>query len=246
MSFIINPYRFAGSGASYEDEVLADSPQGYWRLDEASGNAIDIGSLAHDLTVTGSPTRSVSPGAVSDGTAYTFAGSQYLTGPQDTAYGLQNGVPAQNNTDTVTLECWAKWTSTTLQCIAGYRYTGTNEEMLIVFTGWNSGPGNLVIYQTGAMRCAAGGPYNDGNWHHIVARTQAAALGGATEGTLTLWVDGTQVATANADWPNLPASGYRVEVAHNNGIHTFVGSVDEVAIYGNLSDARIAAHHAAA
>lgn len=43
---------------AYSDEVTADSPVGWWKLNEASGNFADSSGNGNAMTVTGSPTRS--------------------------------------------------------------------------------------------------------------------------------------------------------------------------------------------
>lgn len=44
---------------TWQDFVLASKPAGFWRLGEASGNAIDLGAAKADGTYTASPTRNV-------------------------------------------------------------------------------------------------------------------------------------------------------------------------------------------
>lgn len=45
-----------GSAAELEAEILADSPLGYWKLDEASGNFADSSGNGRTMTAVGSPT----------------------------------------------------------------------------------------------------------------------------------------------------------------------------------------------
>jgi hypothetical protein len=55
---------------SYSSEVLADSPRGYWRMNEASGNPQDSsGNGLHMDTTTGTPIYSQTGAITSDSTA---------------------------------------------------------------------------------------------------------------------------------------------------------------------------------
>lgn len=225
MSLLINPYRF-GVPVSYSAEVLADSPLSYWRLDETSGNAIDIGSLAVAGVVAGSPTRGVA-GLVSDGTAYTFAGTSGIE-TADTA-----GYPHASESN-LTLEMWAKWTEgSTFMC--GFTLRDASDATVIEF---NRTAGKVGVWRGGSVIITSAASYNDGNRHHIVAK-YTATVGAA------LFIDGVSVSVSGTR--NGPTGTLRALIAQNwGGIQRFSGTIDEVAIYGAaLSDARIAAHYAA-
>jgi hypothetical protein len=78
---------------------------------------------------------------------------------------------------------------------------------------------------------------NDGSWHHLVfTRTQAT-------GTLTLYIDGTQVATGHGGTqPLTSAPGLRIGVLQS-GVNFLAGSIADAAVYATaLPAATVTAH----
>jgi PKD repeat protein len=109
-----------------------------------------------------------------------------------------------------------------------------------------AGRASFGVYQDAVKAVSSGPGLNDGKWHHVVGTV--GPLG------LRLYVDGQLVASRGdataaryysgvwriggdavpTGWPNRPTNGY------------FSGSVDEIAIYGNvLSPAQVASHFVA-
>ncbi|MFC0628999.1 exo-alpha-sialidase [Kribbella deserti] len=67
--------------------------------------------------------------------------------------------------------------------------------------------------------------YNDKAWHHVALQRKA--------GTLSIWVDGVQVATATAPAGSIsPARPFKMYVGQRlDGLHRFDGTLDEVRMY---------------
>ncbi|CAM5712254.1 exo-alpha-sialidase OS=Streptomyces alboniger OX=132473 GN=CP975_30580 PE=3 SV=1 [Streptomyces alboniger] len=80
------------------------------------------------------------------------------------------------------------------------------------------------------------GAYNDGQWHHVVLRRQAA------EGRLTLFLDGAPVTAADVPGSVSRTSPFGVHVGQrlDSRAH-FTGAIDEVRLHGRaLTDAEVA------
>lgn len=85
--------------SNYATAVMADSPVAYWRLNEASGNALDFTTNNHDGAFTGSPTRQAASLLTTDSDTCLAptANGQYFTIPYDAAF----------HTGSWTLEWWS-------------------------------------------------------------------------------------------------------------------------------------------
>lgn len=234
----------APAQAAYKDEVLADAPVGYWRLDEPTPPPIAPQTTAQNLG---------SLGVTADGTyAYGVQGQQpgALAGSTDTAARFDGTrflqVPYSveiNPNPPFTVEGWFKpavvLTGTTVTCpLASLRRVTPAAEGWIFYqtaTGWNFRLGdsfnNYTADITGTTVIAAD------TWYHV-----AAVYDGTT---VRLYVNGVEEATATTTdyWPN-PEVALGIGARGDNTFH-FNGIVDEVALYPTaLSASTIAAHHA--
>jgi uncharacterized repeat protein (TIGR01451 family) len=213
-----------GSGADYAATVLADSPGGYWRLGEASGNALDSSGNANHLSPTGTMTRDVAGAVTPDDGAVTFGGG-YLSGPD--AASLDLG-------DTFTLEAWV------------VRGTAGGSPRGIVSKGHNAyymrmlSNGQLNLLRANVAEVAESSvPIPATGWHHVLATKSG--------GTDHLYIDGVDV-TVNTGSSTFPDTAGRLTIGALDGTPSDPanGSIDEVAVYPTaLSSARIAAHYAA-
>ena len=101
------------TSSAYVTEVMADSPNAYFRMGEASGNVLDSSGNGLIGTPNGTPTYTQT-GAIGDGDTairLTSATSDYFSVPDDAL--LDPG-------DTFTLEAWVKRASTgAVHCILG-------------------------------------------------------------------------------------------------------------------------------
>lgn len=216
--------------AGYADEVLADSPVGYWRLGESSGTAAaDSSGNGLDGTYTGGVVlaEAGAPSSETD-TAARFDGS--------TGYVALPANALLNITGPITLECWLKSTSAAehLHFLGGYDpnspFAGYGLRLSAgKFGYWSGAHGSWV---------EASPSVNDGAWHHL-----AVSVSGTTA---SFYVDGAAAGTPSTQQPN-SYSGVRAigSRATGNGLF-FPGTLDEVAVYsGALSAARILAHYEA-
>jgi hypothetical protein len=231
----------------YSAAVLADSPVGYWRLGEFSGtNADDSSGNNRDGTFTG-PVLGVRGALPENNAAARFDGSN--------DYVDMGNVSAFAFTGAFSVEAWVKFTSAT-----GQRVIANKSNFETTAVGWSlfmdSGvhAGSIGFFVRATLLTvlvdinthSAGGHYNDGLWHHVVATW----TGDTTVNGAKLYVDGALVVqgTAAAGAAGTPAVPMRVGIGSNGTTSTFAwaGDIDEVALYGAvLSAARVLAHYTA-
>lgn len=221
---------------TYVQEVLADSPIGYWRLGETSGtNANDETSNNYDGTYSATYTLG-QPGPVAGGKSVSFAGTGYVT----------LGSPALlKRSHPISVEAWIYPTAWAAQ---------VNEYTLI--TEAYGGDGN-VRWMLGRPSGGSGvgfGYYTPGpDWSNVVRDPSDPPLDtwthyvGTYDGAnMYLYKNGVEVATR----PNtaaLPNGNETFYIGRNwAGATYFPGRMAEAAVYGSaLSPTRIAAHYAA-
>jgi PKD repeat protein len=219
---------------TYGKTVMADSPELYWRLDEASG------ATAVDSTGSGAD------GVYSGGISY-HAPSTVTT--QATGVGLNgsDGLIVDSNQVTnptvYSEELWFNTTTTSGGKLIGFGNASSGESDSYDRHVYMLDNGQLAFgVWTGDTNIATSpNSYNDGAWHQLVA----------TQGPdgMTLYVDGHSVAT-NPQTEAQAYSGYwRVGGDHvwEGSSDFFNGTADEVAIYpSELSASRVLAHYNAA
>lgn len=225
----------ASRHSSYSAAVLADTPLGFWRLDETTGalTALDSSGNGRALTVSSPPTMGVASLLTGDADAcMTFAAgsSQYLNSTNTT--NLPTGAAA------ITLECWIKIsgapgaTQFILDC--GDRSVATHHLVLAITSSRTIQLANGATTITSAA-LSTGAP------HHLV---------GTYDGTnLRLYVDGALAAGPTAATNALAYTGNSLAVGSQSGATPgsyFSGQIDEAAIYNTaLSAARVTAHYSA-
>lgn len=228
---------------SYAQSVLQDQPANYWKLGEAGGStAVDFAGK-DDLTIR--------PGV-------SFGSSGAINGDSDTGAsfnGTLDGVAANPTLafrpNTFTAEAWVKTNTTVGGKIIGYGNTQTTvsadydrhvymDDLGRIFFGVR--PGGSI-----GTRIAINSslPYNDNQWHHVVATLGSNGMQLFVDGVLvaekadttTAWpFDGYwRIGGDNlSNWPSRPTSRY------------LNGQIDEVAIYPTvLPLSRIQAHYTA-
>lgn len=80
---------------AYADEVLADSPLGYWKLDETSGTTVaDSSGNGRDGVLTGSPGRSA---GAPPGGGFDFDGSSRVNIADDAAWDVTTGLTIETS-----------------------------------------------------------------------------------------------------------------------------------------------------
>jgi hypothetical protein len=224
---------------SYSSEVLADSPVGYWRLDETSGtNAADSSGGSHDGTYTGGVTLNQASLLASDADASaSFDGSNdFVDIPHASALKPSHW----------TLEAWIyvpNSESTFGSALCG-AYDGSSVPFLI--GSWDGAFHTLkpsVGFYNGSWHVAqAGSDISKDAVHHIV---------GTWDGTtLKIYVDGS---LANSAVPgSSPTAGNTANLrigtrwdSSGDDKH-FKGRLDEVAIFNtDIGATRIGVHYTA-
>lgn len=201
---------------TYNSTVLTDAPKHYVTFDQ-TGTYTDSGSQNSSLTVFGSP---VAATGIS-GKGLTYNGTTdyvYINSPFD--FGASSAF---------TFECWFKSTAT------------TNYPTFIRRDG--NGVAYLMRLNMGKVEFYCGTPgivstnsYADGKWHHVVGVKNGSST--------TLYVDGVSVGTGSAVTTAQNSGAQAIHVGENSGSEMFVGTLDEVAIYGTaLSAAQVTAHY---
>lgn len=219
---VISSTVFSAPGA-YATEVLADSPNGYWRLGEASGTT--AASQVNSGTMNGAYQAEVTlgqPGLVS-GTDTSVA---LASGSMHDAYINIPNTSLLNMGDTFSLECW----------VSAASMTGTKNVIKkagdYILQATPSGPKLLFNTSTIATSTAT---LQSGPAYHIVATKSGS--------TVHIYVNGADVTETVAN----------VTVTNNSNALTIGDNaaglgitVDEVAIYPTaLSADRVLAHYVA-
>ncbi len=242
--------------APYPQQVLADGPMDYYRLDESSGTtAYDYvgGNNATYTNVTlGVPGYNSEASVKSDPseTAAEFGDFPPNDYAGDVPSYVNFGAPAGSNAE-FSVEAW----------FTEYLYSSIGDA--IVALGYGNG-GEQFVLDTGAgtagdlrfgVRNAAGtfssasssyAPADDGLWHHVVGVCDEAG------GTLSLYMDGKLVGTGTITAKSgllgatSPLSIGARQSANNHGTNydaQFYGAVDDVSLYDYpLTAAQVANH----
>lgn len=219
---------------SYASTVLADSPVGFWELDEASGtSAADSSGNSHTGTYLNTPTLAVAP-LITAGNAVTFL----ATSLQSVDIPLSAAFAANGK---ITLEAWIK---TTQSGAANPNFVGADPGTGVRYFQFRlgaSGQLEAIFFDSGGTPHTFDGSVvvNDGNAHHVAVTYDAAHV--------IFYVDGNLDTSTAATFILLGTSpdvfiGARTTDSGSN----FTGTIDEVALYtAALTGTRIAAHHAA-
>ena len=230
---------------AYSSVVRADGADTYWRLGDTFAAAPDSAADRMGLPF-GSPGMGAAAGAISGdaNTATSFDGTDdQIYSPQRVA-----------SPTVFSAEAWFRTDSTTGGKILGFgnampRRIGTNPALSSSYDRhvYMTNAGNLVfgVWTGSAQSLISPAPYNDNEWHHVVATQGPAGM--------TLYVDGEQVG-ANGETRNEAITGsWRIggdQLANNwpqmPGSKFFRGSIDEFAVYPTaLSADRVQAHYVA-
>lgn len=214
---------------AYVAAVLADSPAGYWQLNEGSGStAVDSSGHSLNGSYINSPTLS-GAGPMTGETSMTASvtGTKYASVADNNLLDLG---------DTWTLECWLFRTGT---AASQYIITkGANAYGLLV----TAGGGNQLTAQkldSTNLRVSLTGYPGDSTWHYVVAVKNG---GSGTE----LYRDASAAGTGgtNATCADTAVS-LKIGAYPSTGFE-FEGRMAHVAVYPTaLSTTRISAHYAA-
>ncbi len=234
--------------ADYPTEVLAQQPLAYWRFNENVSapeydTAANLGSLGAPGTGRYYDTvlRSVE-GAVAGDAAVGFSnptlGTSYFGSmrvPND---------PALNPNGPFTIEFWAKPSNNTASLLSPVSSMSfvTGRLGYLFYQNAASWQFRVGVGSSTTASLINGGVVAPNEWQHVVGVFTPTAL---PAGTMTLYVNGVQVATGVGNYePNTDAAFFVGSTASPN--RTFDGAVDEVAFYSTaLTAGQIAAHFAA-
>lgn len=229
---------------SYSAAVLADSPLGFWLLNETSGSTAVDSVGGRSLTYRNSPTLSVAGPSPLVSRGVTYNGSNQTSDSADQA------AFARRSSEAWSIEAWVKYTDSgsSIRTYMAWRgTTAVNEDEVVGLTLNDGAAGRLSVSSpTGRLsrlKIHSGGGWNDGNWHHVVAT-------GAALGATKLYVDGVLRGTdATGRYAN-NTNARRVAVGSNINGGTYSQyapcSCAAAAIYGvELTAAQVLAHYMA-
>jgi hypothetical protein len=229
----LQPANAATPTSSYRQNVLGDSPAGYWRLGETGGTtaADELGRNPGTYTnVTlnqaGTLACDTNPSASFDGTS-----SYVRVGPSSSL----------DMTSAGTVEFWAKrrTVSGTYQVLVGK--PGNGQSKFENYAVWlNTGNRYQAYFGNGTtVVTVSTTPVTDTNWHYVVATDDGSTVKIYLDGVLKASTTTTLALTPN----NFPLNLGRA----NGGPYYFNGWLDEVAIYPTaLSAAVVQGHYAKA
>jgi hypothetical protein len=222
-------------GPDYFEEVMADSPVLFYRLDEASGLPQDSsGNARHADASTGTITYD-QPSLITGGdSAIAYTPTSRHTKSDDAVLDIDA------NQDR-TFEAWfASSTTGAIQSIIGKKQAfASGVGWVIHFDASNNI--KVRLGSTNDILSASGAAYLDGDPHHVVY------VRDATNDFHRLYVDGVQVASSQTGLPSdnfANSQSFRVGSIDTAASAGITGSIDEVAAYNTaLSDTRIQAHY---
>lgn len=231
-----NAIEFTIEAGGYETVVLADSPEGYWRLEETSGtSAADSSGNSHDGTYVGGPNLDQA-GLLDDDAnrCVDFNSGDYVSTSWTGVLG----------TSAFSIEAWVQ-----TDAEKGVAYDGT-------ITSWGDPvPGGKCVFRADQRRprleVASGykvfeGNFCDGYRHHVVVTHPG---GGANVSSAKCYIDGVEVAQDELGSRAVDLQeDQTVTIGHDPiaGSRWWEGKLDEVAIYSTeLSAATVRAHYVA-
>lgn len=214
-------------GNQYPKVILADTPAGYWRLDEPAGTlAADTSGHSLNGLYQGSPILGSPSLLASDADA-----SAKFNGT------TQNvditGNPAALQLASGTVECWVSPTG------HSSGFTGIVSKNGAYFLGFNVNTNTLATFDFhNSVARVSGTTLTNGTTYHLVLTFQS----GVTNGT-QIWVNGVSILTTTI---TVQSQANDLTLASNTpGTQDYPGTLDEVAAYNYvLTPTQIAAHYA--
>lgn len=222
---------------SYDDEVLADNPVLYWRLDETVGTGTVQDSTAsnNDGTVSGATLGAASLTAGDAGTSATFDGTNDA---------ISTTTIPTTAVDNWTMEAWIKTpaslpTPSEAKLFMMNGTDGTNGYGFGVGTAAGAAGSTLVAILGGVTWVGSGTTLVVSTIYHVVLRRLS--------GTTTFYINGVQQSGSTASAPNAPTGKFAVggEFGGASITRDWTGGVARAAVYNTaLSSLRIATHYA--
>lgn len=224
--------------ATYRDTVMADAPIAYYRLGETTGTAINDETLgARTGTYYGPPTLGLVGALRYDNN--TAIGITTASGAAGTQYGQILNVPSYAS---FSAECWVWYDS------AG---SDANQAMMELAVNDTTNTDWLLYYEGDRIAWRvindAAATVNSNNPNVTPRDTWQHVVGTYTAGTMRLYVNGTQVASAALTRTN-PKTGTAINLwlgrLASSSTYALNGRLDECAFYDKeLTAAQVAAHY---
>ena len=227
----IRKHYYTGRVGTYEDEVLADSPRAFYRMQEASGQPQDSSGNANHTTAKSGTAGYSQPSPVTsdpDAKAINFSGDDWFTTPYHST--LDVG-------DVFTIEAWIKRPTTGGAAYRTILHRGSGSFQLFV----EESTGRLQLHQSGIAYIAHGvdGTLQDTNWHHVVCTKSDA--------TVRFYVDGVAGLGGGGGGDFSDGGTHTLEIGGADGAYTSNLLTSEVALYATaLTQDRIRRHYYAA
>lgn len=218
---------------AYASQVIADAPLLYWNFDEASGPALQLMPLgfepapgANDLKPTSTAGRldlSVEAGSPSIGYAADFPGNGHFKTL------LESGLSELSGPFGV--EFWVRSLAanpqTYLVNFGNYEVAGGDNSPALIY---NFNPNYLELFGPGRT-ATEGAALPDSEWHHVMYVFYGSDAVGVAP-LVEIYLDGEAYSIANSatNW-RISLAGLVVGAALPNGVNSFRGNLDELAIY---------------
>lgn len=203
---------------NYSKTILADTPSGYWRMEDASGNLARSAGTADLLTSGSAQTYGV---AGHSGQGITFNGSGRFGTGAGADFAFSSG----------SIEAWFK-TTDVIGGAGGYAGIITKQQAYGMFNR----TGTFVSFDwSGGGELSSGISVADGLWHHGVLTWVAG-------GSRVMYLDGVQVATQGGF--NIANQTVDFQVGDGNAAQFFIGTIDEPAVYNYvLTPTQVTQHY---
>lgn len=218
----------AAPSGSYPDLVLADHPNGYWRLDDTDADSSGNGNNGADVDAV---TRGA-PGA--------------LAGSADTSVTLNGGYVNVPNSPTValhgqfTLEAWFRTTVSGQQqgIVERYDTPAWNGELIRIDSD-NHLYGYVAASPGNSADVTSASTITPNVWHHVALTDDGTSL--------KLYLDGfLDASTATTQLPGAGSGDLRLGARGDDTALRLQGSLDEVAAYPSaLSESALQGHYLA-
>lgn len=238
LAFVVGAPRGRAASSDFHDAVATSAPALHYRFDETTGNAINHGSLGNtfDAVYNGTVSRSTPTWTGDDAVSFDDA-NDYLES-LTTAPAAFTGNPSFSAEAVLfvpyngSAALWAP-----LLHWGPSNASPTAQSVYFAFSHYEADEAYAGFYNGGLQ--SPSGSMPRGYWHHFVwVRT-----GGGTDlqGTV-VYIDGVDVSGSlvadpnlccNGSTPNVGSTAFRVNRARDfEASRYFVGSLDEVALYG--------------
>jgi hypothetical protein len=218
----------AGGSCAYRDEVLADAPVAYWRLGELEGSTAATEVGASSGTFVGDVTLGV-PGAVCDGDT-----AIELHGAPSPGHVAVDDVFDFSATAAFSVELWVMPTAMSAS------YQGLVHKLEEVSDdGWELAlPSEGPVFERQNVPLPSMQALPVGSFSHVVATFDGT--------TMAIYIDGQRIDT-DVSSPIMNDTTIELHLGDRQNQNTFLGVIDEVAIYDTaLSQLSVGQHYAAA